>query len=65
MDVVAIGDVDKGFEQLFEAFGAAKDRCGTGRSALRRAHHRPHSFVSPHPSAFPCGSARIRLASAA
>ena len=62
---VAVGDVDYGFEQLFEAFGAAKDRRRTGPSASLRAHHRTHCSVSPHPSAFLCGSGRIRLASAA
>jgi hypothetical protein len=65
MDVVAVGDVDKGLEQLFEAFGAAKDRRRTGRSASRRAHHRPHCSISLHPSAFLRGSGRIRLASVA
>lgn len=65
MDVVAVGDVDKGFEQLFEAFGAAKDRYLVAGSASRRAYHRPHCSVSPHPSAFLRGPARIHRISAA
>jgi hypothetical protein len=47
------------------AVGAAKDQRRTGRSASRRSHHRPHWSVSPHPSAFLRGSARIHCASAA
>jgi hypothetical protein len=50
---------------LFEAFGAAKDWCRIGRSASRRAHHRPHYSVSSHPSPFLRGPARIRHAPAA
>jgi hypothetical protein len=55
VDIVAVGDVDKGFEQFLEAFGAAEDR-GNGffaRAALRRSRRRPQSLVLAHPSAFP------------
>lgn len=56
VDVVTVGDVDKCFEQFFEAFGAAEDR-RRGRSpvraAARRARRRRQSLVSTHPSAFP------------
>lgn len=65
MDVIAVGDVDEGFEQLLEAFGAAKDWCRIGRSASRCAHHWPHYSVSPHPNAFLRGPARIHRAPAA
>ncbi|HTW53882.1 MAG TPA: hypothetical protein VME45_18480 [Stellaceae bacterium] len=56
VDVVALSDVDKCFEQFFEAFGAAKD-CRAGgspaRAAAGRARRRPQSLVLTHPSAFP------------
>jgi hypothetical protein len=65
MDVVAVGDIGKGFEQLFEAFGAPEGRRRLGHPASRRAHNRSRASVSSHPSAFPCGSARIHRAFAA
>jgi hypothetical protein len=56
VDVIAVGDVDKCFEQFFEAFGAAEDR-RAGRSpagaAPGRARRRPQSLVLTHSSAFP------------
>ena len=58
VDVVAVGDVDKGFEQLLQAFGAAEHRRGRRRlagTASRRARRRSHSLVLTHPSAFPLG----------
>ena len=57
MDVVAVGDIDKSFEQLFETLLAGAKRgggCGVG-AAFGRAHDRPHSFVQSHSSAFPQG----------
>lgn len=57
MDVVAVGDIDEGFEQLLEAFcltrvsGRRHQIAGT---AARCADLR-HSFVLTHPSAFPHG----------
>ena len=65
MDIVAVGDIGEGLEQLFETLGAAKNRRRTDHPASRRAHHRPHCSVSPHPSAFLRGPVRIRHASAA
>jgi hypothetical protein len=68
MDVVAVGDVGEGFEQLFEALGAPEHRRGRrlAGTATRRARRRPHSFVLTHPSAFPCGcSAATQSPSAA
>jgi hypothetical protein len=56
MDVVAVGDVGKGFEQLFETFAAVQDRggyCLAGCSTSRRARDRSHFFDLTHPSAFP------------
>jgi len=55
MDVVAVGDVEKGFEQLFKtlAEGAAGRGCGEGGSASRRAHDRSQFVCLSHPSAFP------------
>jgi hypothetical protein len=55
VDVVAIGDVDKGFEQLFKTLvaGAVWRRCSEGGSASRRAHDRPQFFDPSHSPAFP------------
>ena len=57
MDIVPLGNIDKGFEQLLEALLAA--RCVSGHSgdatASRRAHRSHHSFVSSHANAFPLG----------
>jgi hypothetical protein len=57
VDVVPIGDVDNGFEQLFEAFGTAEVFGGRRiiGTAARRARLRPHSRVMTHPTAFPRG----------
>ena len=57
MDVVAVGEVGEGFEQLLKAFVAAEDRggCRMAGAASRRAHGRPHFFDLFHPSAFPRG----------
>jgi len=57
VDVVAVGDVDKGFEQLLEALGATEDRARriVGSAAARRAHRGPHSIDLSHPSAFSRG----------
>jgi hypothetical protein len=54
MDVVAIGDVDKGFKQLFKTFVAGRAWPGReGGSASRRAHDRSHFVCLSHPTAFP------------
>lgn len=55
VDVVAIGDVDKGFEEFFETFGASEYGIGRGLggTASRRARRRLHPLVLPHPSTFP------------
>lgn len=61
VDVIAVGDVDEGFEQLLEAFGAAEHwRRHRSARAARRAHDRWHPLVVLHPTAFLRGSARIR-----
>jgi hypothetical protein len=55
MDVVAVGDVGKGFEQLFKAFAAIQRRISdrmTG-AASWCAHRRQHSFLLSHACAFP------------
>ena len=55
MDVVAI-DIREGLEQLFKAFGPAKDgRRRVAGTASRRARRRPQSLVLTHPTAFLCG----------
>jgi hypothetical protein len=52
MDVVAV-DIREGFEQLFKAFGPAKDgRRRFAGTASRRARRWPHSLVLTHPTAF-------------
>lgn len=56
VNVVAVGDVDDGFEQLLQAFSAIRRFREPRRSAgaaTRRAQLRPHSLVLTHPSAFP------------
>lgn len=58
VDVVAVGDVGEGFEQLFEAFGPAETCRGRRRMigpAPWRARLRPYSCVMTHPSAFSRG----------
>jgi hypothetical protein len=57
MDVVAIGDVDKRFEQLLEALGAGLNRrgCRVTRSTSRCPYDVPHFLDLSHPSAFPRG----------
>jgi hypothetical protein len=57
VDVVAVGDVDKSFEQLFKAFLARAERGGSYGfgAASGRSHDRPHSFVLSHLNAFPQG----------
>ncbi len=68
MNVVAVSEVDKRFEQLLETFGAAEDGSGrrTARTAPRRARRWPHSLVLTHSTAFPQGcSARTQSPSVA
>jgi len=59
MDVIAVGDIDKGFKELLETFVVGQDRRGcriavAGR-ASRRAHRRQQFFDRLHPRAFPRG----------
>ncbi|HWB51604.1 MAG TPA: hypothetical protein VG651_21020 [Stellaceae bacterium] len=70
VDVVAVGDVDNGFEELLEAFGTAEARRRRFRTASRSAYDRPHPCCVPHPTVFPrgvfpSGSARIHRLSVA
>ena len=63
MNVVALGDVGKGFEQLIETIAAVDRRCGghPADPASRRPYDRRHSFVLSHSSAFPHGMpSRVR-----
>jgi hypothetical protein len=55
MDIVSIGDVGEGFEQLFEAFAAVRRWTGDRIAgvAARCAHHRQHSSLVSHSRAFP------------
>ena len=55
MDVVAVGDIGKRFEQLLEAFGTSKGRRRPAGAASQRTHERPRSFALSHSSAFPRG----------
>jgi hypothetical protein len=57
VDVVAVGDVDNGLEQLLEALGATKGRAGrfAARAAARRVYRGPHAIDLSHPSAFSRG----------
>lgn len=56
MDIVAVGNVGKGFKQLFKAFvtGGNGRRHHHAGSASRR-YRGPHFFSLSHPSAFPRG----------
>jgi hypothetical protein len=61
MDVVALGNIGKRLEQLFEALvaGGRRSRGRSGRrmadAASWRANGRPHFVDLSHPSAFPRG----------
>ena len=63
MDIVPIGDIGKGLQQLFEAFGAIQRRIGDhmAGAASRCSYHRENSFLLSHSRAFPHDfSARIQ-----
>jgi hypothetical protein len=55
MDIVPIGDIGKGLEQLFEACAAIQRWTGDrmAGAASRCAHHRQHSFLASHSRTFP------------
>ena len=55
VDVVAVGNVDKRLEQLFEAIGATAARARRRHPAARRTPPRSPSVDLSHPSAFPRG----------
>jgi hypothetical protein len=64
VDVVAVGDIDESFEQLFEAFGPAKvsGRRHWASCPAAWCTDFPHSFALIHPGAFPHGSSEATQA---
>ena len=63
MDVIPLGDIGKGFEQLFEAFATIQRslRDGVAGAASRCENLRLHSFLLSHSRAVPPDfSARIQ-----
>jgi hypothetical protein len=58
MDVVAVGDVGEGFEQLLETFVAARSDGGCYDRRLLASRRAPSArfFDVSHPSAFPCAA---------
>jgi hypothetical protein len=57
MNVIALGDVDESFEQLFETFFTRAERRGGGcfgaASGRPRSYDRSYFLVPSHSSAFP------------
>ena len=59
MDIIAVGDIGEGLEQLLKAVALAQNRCSGRPFVARRAARRPHGcknfFDVLHPCAFPHG----------
>ena len=55
MDVVAVGDIGKRFQQLLKAFATPKGSRRPAGAASPRTHERPRFFALSHSSAFPRG----------